>query len=63
MREKKEGTRGKRKRHLFLKWVKGLPLDREETEVAHRQIVVYKGKKGKPHVRMTHLILIWHVNW
>ena len=23
---------------------KGLPLDREETDVAHRQMAVYKGK-------------------
>ena len=27
---------------------KGLPLDREETDVAHRQMAVYKGKGGNP---------------
>jgi hypothetical protein len=25
-----------------------LPLDREETDVAHRQMQVYKGKRGNP---------------
>jgi hypothetical protein len=25
---------------------KGLPLDREETDVAHRQVALYKGKMG-----------------
>ena len=28
---------------------KGLPLDREETDVAHRQMAVYKGK-GRKHM-------------
>jgi hypothetical protein len=27
---------------------KGLPLDREEKEVAHRQMTVYKSKLGSP---------------
>ena len=40
---------------------KGLPLDREETDVAHRKMVVYKSK-GKPCVRMRCLILIGHDN-
>ena len=40
---------------------KGLPLDREETDVAHRKMVVYKSK-GKPCVRMSWLLLIGHVN-
>lgn len=34
---------------------KGPPLSREETGMAHRE-------KGKPHVRMRHLILIGYVN-
>ena len=37
---------------------KGLPLDREETDIAHRQMAVYKGKKGTPSVRMRCLILV-----
>lgn len=41
---------------------KGLPLDKEETDWAHRKMVVYKSKGGKPHVRLRHLILIVHVN-
>ena len=40
---------------------KGLPLDREETDVAHRQMVVYKVKIGSP-TRKRCLILIEHVN-
>ena len=28
--------------------VEGLPLDREETDVAHRKMAVYKGKRGNP---------------
>lgn len=30
------------------KWDKELSLDREETNMAHRQMVVYKGAKGNP---------------
>ena len=29
---------------FVLEWNKGLPLNREETDVAHRQMVVYKVK-------------------
>lgn len=39
----------------------GLPLDREETDMAHRQMSVYKGKRGKLHVKMKCLILIGQV--
>lgn len=27
---------------------KGLPLEREETEVTQRQMAVYKGRRGNP---------------
>lgn len=42
MRMKRKGTRE------WGKGDKGLPLGREETVVVHRQMAVYKGKKGKP---------------
>lgn len=53
MREKGKGTeeRGERgseggKRYLSQReWDKGLPLDREETEVNRRKMAVYKGKR------------------
>lgn len=41
-------------------WDRGLPLDREKTDVAHRKMAVRI--KGKPCVRMRCLILIGHVN-
>jgi hypothetical protein len=41
---------------------KGLPLDREETDVAHRKMATYKGERGKLHVRMRCFILIGQVN-
>jgi hypothetical protein len=45
---------------VFLpEWDKGLPLYREETGMAHRQTVVFK---GETRVRMRCLILIGHVN-
>ena len=31
---------------VFVLEDKGLPLDREETDVAHRQLAVYKGTRG-----------------
>ena len=37
---------------------KGLPLDREEIGIAHKKMMVYKAKNGKPHVRMRCLILV-----
>ena len=40
MSEKGKGTRERSK---------GLPLDREETDVAHSQMTVYKGKGGTPY--------------
>lgn len=27
---------------------KGLPLDRGETDLTHRQMAIYKGKRGNP---------------
>ena len=56
-----EGNKGEGEGIFVLVWDKGLPLDREETDVAHRKMVVYKSK-GKPCVRMRCLILIGHVN-
>lgn len=40
---------------------KGLNLDREETNVVHRQMTAYKGVMEKPHIRASSLILIRHV--
>jgi hypothetical protein len=34
---------------FVLDWDTGLPLDREETDVAHRQMAVYKGTRGNPY--------------
>ena len=31
-----------------LDWDKGLPLDREARDGTHRQVAVYKGKRGNP---------------
>ena len=45
-RRVKEQERGER--YLSPERDKGLPLDREETDVVHRQMVVYKGKKANP---------------
>ena len=47
MREKGKGHKGKGE-GVFVSEDKGLPLDRGETDMAHRQKVVYKGKGGKP---------------
>lgn len=51
-KETRTGDRGGRRREqregegiFVLVWDKGLPLDREETDVAHRQMAVYKGKR------------------
>jgi hypothetical protein len=33
---------------VFVLGNKGLPLVREETDMAHRKVVVYKGKGGNP---------------
>ena len=57
-REGNEGEGG----GIFVLEDKGLSLDREETGVAHRKMVVYKGTRGKPRVRMRCLILIGYVN-
>ena len=44
---------------MFVLEDKGLPLNREETDVAHRKMAVYKETKGHPpsHVWMGCLIL------
>ena len=55
MREKGKGTRERGKGYLFQK-------DREETDVAQGKLALYKGKGGKPHVRMRCVILIGHAN-
>lgn len=42
----KEGERKKRRKEfLFLGDKELLPLEREDTDMAHRKITVYKGKK------------------
>lgn len=42
-------------------WDKGLPLDREETNVAHRKMAVIKIKR-KHYVKMRYLFLIGNIN-
>ena len=42
-------------------WDKGLPLDREETDVAHRKMAVIKIKR-KHYVKMRYLFLIGNIN-
>ena len=49
--------REKGKRYLFLR-DKVFLLDKEETDMAHRQMEVYKGKKAPPH---THVRVSWFV--
>jgi hypothetical protein len=41
---------------------KGLPVDREETNMAHMKIAVHEDKGGKVCVRMRYLIVIGHIN-
>ena len=41
---------------------KGLLLDRE-ADMAHRQMAVYKSKRGQRYVRVTWVVLIGHDNW
>ena len=38
----------KRGREYLSQRDKGLPLDREETDVVHRKMAVYKSKMGNP---------------
>lgn len=61
MREKREKNKGERTGD----WSRGnkeVLLDKEDTDMAHRQMVVYKGKKGNPHVRMRCLLLNGHLS-
>jgi hypothetical protein len=52
MKEKEKGTRERGKG--YLSWRdKGLPLDREETDTAHRKMAVYRGEREKVRVRMS----------
>lgn len=44
MREKGTGTREREEGYLSQR-DKGLPLNREEIDTAHRQMIVYKGKR------------------
>jgi hypothetical protein len=64
MREIGKGTEeGGEEEGVFVPWDKGLSVDREETDMAHTNMVVYKGTRGKkPHVSTRCLILIRHVN-
>ena len=46
---KDEGDGEGNKGEVFVqKEVKGLPLDRKETDMAHRQMAIYKCKRGNP---------------
>jgi hypothetical protein len=47
MRKKGEGNKGEGK-EVFVLEVKGLPLDREETDLAYRKMTVYKRKQETP---------------
>ena len=47
MREKEKGTRERRQGYLSQR-DKGLPLDREETDMPHRKMAVYKDTRGNP---------------
>lgn len=60
--EKDTPRPGSQHKDLFVQEDKGLPLGRAETDVAHRQMAVYKGK-GKPLVKMSWFILIGYVNY
>lgn len=60
MREKGEGQRKETGKSVLED--KGLPLGREETDVAHWQMVVYKGKIGNL-IRKRCLIINEHANW
>ena len=55
-----EGEKEREEGHLFPR-DKGLPLDREETDVAHRKMEVYKGTRGRCRIRTKCLISIGHV--
>lgn len=46
--EGEEQGRGRRGRVFALEWDTGLPLDREETDAAHRQMDIYKSTGGTP---------------
>ena len=59
---KETRERGKRYFYLVERSGKGLSLDREERHMAHRKMVVYKGKRGKPSARLRYSVLTGHVN-
>jgi hypothetical protein len=44
--DERQGEGNKEERVFVSEKDKGLPLDREETRMAHRQMSVYKGKRG-----------------
>ena len=44
--QNRKGTR--EKDFVFVQDDKGLPLDREETDPAHRLMAIYKDKRGNP---------------
>ena len=46
-KEERKKELGRSERAIYPRGEKGLLLDREETDVAHRQMAVYKGKRGK----------------
>lgn len=56
-RERREKGQRMEKGYLPQKY-KGLPLDREQTEMAHSQITIYK-----PLVRINWTVLIGHINY
>lgn len=58
--EEREGEGNKREGGgIFVPEDKGLLLDRQEPDVVHRPMAIYKGKKENP---TRYLILIWRVN-
>lgn len=46
--EEEERYKGKGRGVCALEWDKGLPLAREKTDVAHKQMAVYKGTRKNP---------------
>ena len=63
MREKGKGTRKRGKSHIGVLPIgdKGQLPHRKKTGMVQRKMA-YKGRRGNPHVRISCLILIMHVN-
>lgn len=63
IKDEEKGKRTREREEGYLSWglrdsTKGLSVDKEETDTVHRKMAAYKSSRGKPHVKMRHLILI-----